>query len=455
MTSLLEKIVDFNNQIDFNDLPSKIKDDLKSRFLDTLGICIAASKSDFSNEINAFMKEFANSNENCSVFGLDKKASLEMAAFSNGSYAHSLDFDDTHIGAVTHPSSVIFSTAWSIAEEKNSTIQEFTEAVFSGLTTMLIVGDQTVAKEGNKNSILTTHGFHPTSVVGTLGAATVASKLLKLDKEQTISAHGIAVSQSSGLIEANKTGHSVKRIHAGWAAMSGVMAAKLALAGVTGPTSALDGELGFLKAFCGVSNEIEEITAKIVYKYFDQLTYNPYPTNAYIHGAIDGIMSCVKENNVNSNNIKRINVGLSTTQKQITFEPASVKKNPPSAYAARFSMPFVLASVIVRQEGSLRLVDFNDDAINDSEMKKVMDKIEAYVDPEMEDIFPQAFPANIDIELTDGTRVHKKITTNFGMPTNPVTHEYLVRKFKDNTENVIEQEKSNVIIDIIENLYDY
>src|SRR5699024_23206 len=89
------------------------------------------------------------------------------------------------------------------------------------------------------------------------------------------------------------------------------------------------------------------------------------------------------------------------------------------------------------------LVDFNDDAINDSEMKKVMDKIEAYVDPEMEDIFPQAFPANIDIELTDGTRVHKKITTNFGMPTNPVTHEYLVRKFKDNTEN------------IIENLYDY
>lgn len=92
-------------------------------------------------------------------------------------------------------------------------------------------------------------GFHPTSVAGTFGAAVSAGLLLGLDEDRLTNAMGIAGTMAAGSLEYVSDGTWTKRLNAGWAAHSGVIAAQLAAAGFTGPASVLEGPNGALHAF--------------------------------------------------------------------------------------------------------------------------------------------------------------------------------------------------------------
>ena len=102
-----------------------------------------------------------------------------------------------------------------------------------------------------RNSIFFVRGLHATSICGTMGAAVSAAMLLGLDEAAISSALGIAASMGAGIIEANRTGGSVKQIHCGWAAHAGIEAALFAEAGVTGPPTVFEGRFGFLQAYLG------------------------------------------------------------------------------------------------------------------------------------------------------------------------------------------------------------
>jgi 2-methylcitrate dehydratase PrpD len=451
MSTLIEQLVDFCRETGLKDYPLPIVKDFKYRLMDILGICIAASATDFGQQLLKYASSSFTS-EGSPIIGCQTKTTMEMSAFINGSYAHCLDFDDTHVGPVSHPSSVLFPTAWAVAGNRQTSVAAFAEAVLAGFAAMLVIGKRTLNEQGK--SRLTMRGFHPTSAIGVFVSAMVAGKLLGLNREQMISAMGIAASQASGLLQGNKTGDSVKRIHAGWSAMCGVSAAKLALAGITGPVSALEGELGFFKAFCDANQSIESVLDKeALFAEFNQLTFKPYPTNAYIHGAIDAVAALIKEHSINAGQIDRIRVGLSPTQKQIVYDPPEVKKRPPNTYAAQFSLPFALASMIVRNEGSLTLAHFTEEALSSREMHDVMDKIDCYIHPECEKRFPQAFPAVVEIVLSNGLSIKREVLVNDGMPEKPLPYENVRRKFIDNAKMGLHFNQAEQIADVIEDLY--
>jgi hypothetical protein len=102
-----------------------------------------------------------------------------------------------------------------------------------------------------RNSVFFERGLHATSICGAVGAAVAVAMLQGRDEAGIASAAGIAASMGAGLLEANRTGGTVKRVHCGWAAHCGVAAADLARHGLTGPPTVLEGRLGFLQAFCG------------------------------------------------------------------------------------------------------------------------------------------------------------------------------------------------------------
>jgi len=102
-----------------------------------------------------------------------------------------------------------------------------------------------------RNLVFFERGLHATSICGAVGAAVAVAMLQGQDEAGIASAAGIAASMGAGLLEANRTGGTVKWVHCGWAAHCGVAAADLARHGLTGPPTVLEGRFGFLQAFCG------------------------------------------------------------------------------------------------------------------------------------------------------------------------------------------------------------
>ena len=139
-----------------------------------------------------------------------------------------------------------------------------------------------------RNSVFFDRGLHATSICGTIGAAVAAALLHGADTETVSDAIGIAASMGSGLIEANRTGGTVKRVHCGWAAHSGIAAAEFATAGLTGPPTVLEGRFGFFEAFTGGFYDRPSLVGRLGEEWeLLRLFTKPYPTNHFTHAGID------------------------------------------------------------------------------------------------------------------------------------------------------------------------
>ena len=245
----LQLFSEFSAGLNFSSLPAQVTGCVKEHILDTVGICLAATRIDTSQMAMRLAESWAGPEES-GALGTNGRFPAAAAAFVNGTLAHSLDFDDTHLPSVLHPSASIVPTALAVGEAVGARGREVIAAAAAGyevcIRTAMAAYDQTIG-----NSIFFDRGWHATSICGTLGASVVAAKLYGLDAEGIGNALGIAVSMASGVIEANRAGGSVKRLHCGWAAHAGIIAAQAARASFfPGPASAFEGRFGFYQAFC-------------------------------------------------------------------------------------------------------------------------------------------------------------------------------------------------------------
>src|SRR5262249_23125000 len=159
--------------------------------------------------------------------------------------AHGLDFDDTHADSVCHGSAVLVPTVLALAEPARLSGRAALTALVAGYEGMVRLG---MAGPGGFHA----RGWHGSAVCGGVGAAARAGdRGGGRGPDRLTAALGIAASMASGVMEFLEDGSWVKRIHPGWAAQSGIQAAVLAQNGFTGPATALEGRLGFLRAALG------------------------------------------------------------------------------------------------------------------------------------------------------------------------------------------------------------
>ena len=199
-----------------------------------------ASKIALNTVEEIFSNKF-NSNLSASVIATDLKTDILSAAFVNSVAAHVLELDDGHRGAQIHLGSIIFPTALAISEAYDLTGKEFLEGVIVGYEVGILLGQ--IVNPDHRN-----RGFHTTGTIGTFIAGTVASKLLKLDEEQTLNALGLCGTQAAGLLESDHGGSMGKSLHAGKAVYNGILSAFLARNGFTGSGTIFEGDEGFLNA---------------------------------------------------------------------------------------------------------------------------------------------------------------------------------------------------------------
>jgi len=239
-------------------IAGELADDLVARTVDVVGNCLAALREGPAGIVGAVVQEWGG-NGAATGFGRADLLPAPSAALLNGTLAHSLDFDDTHLPSVLHPSSSVVPAALAAAERFGAGGPAMLAAAAVGVEVTCRLGMAGYDEELG-NSVFFERGQHATAICGAVGAAVAAGMLAGLDATGLTSVIGIAASMGAGIIEANRTGGTIKRVHCGWAAHAGVAAADLARHGLTGPPTVIEGRFGFLQAFCGDRVHVERVT---------------------------------------------------------------------------------------------------------------------------------------------------------------------------------------------------
>jgi 2-methylcitrate dehydratase PrpD len=256
--------------------------------------------------------------------------------------------------------------------------------------------------------------------------------------------HSVAISASmgAGIIEANRTGGTVKRVHCGWAAHAGITAAELAARGLTGPPTVFEGRFGFLRAYLDDRADAEALTRGLGKEWeLARIFFKPYPANHFTHAGIDAAIKLRKEG-VEIEEIEDIELGVATAVLRTIAQPKEEKARPQTGYAAQFSGPFTVATALVGGGGlGVSLDDFMDEDVKDPAKLDLASRVLCVADEECDRIFPNQFPAVLRVRLKSGEEREARVSHNRGGPENPLSDEELEVKFRTNAGSILPGEQ--------------
>jgi len=402
--------------------------DARLRLLDTVGISVAALDTVPAEVVRSLVSRWGGAPV-AGALGLDERLPAPSAALVNGTLAHALDFDDTHVPSILHPSASIVPAALAAAEEAGA----------PGVTLLaaIAVGNEIAIRLGNagydpaiNNNVFFERGLHATSICGAVGAAAAAAVAYGLSTEQTAHAMAIACSMGAGLLEANRAGGTVKRMHCGWAAHSGVVAAQSAAAGLTGPPTVLEGRFGFFQAYCGETYDEQALLGGLGSRWEIEACFvKPYPTNVFTHTAIDAALA-LRARGLRPEDVASVRIGAAAATLRTIANPREAKIRPESGYHAQFSGPFTFA-LALRGGGGLGIYldDFTDEAVADPVNRELAAKVTHESDPRCEEIFPMSFPAIVTVETVDGRTLVEEVLANRGTAARPLSEDEVRVKY--------------------------
>ncbi len=445
--TIAQKLAAFAAGVRPGSLPDEVESSIRDRILDTLGLCLGAIPEGTSAMALRVARSWGGPEESTGI-GHAGRLPATGAAFLNGVLAHSLDFDDTHLPSVLHPSASVIPGILAVAEQTGASLDEAIAAAAAGYEVCVRTG-MAAYDRGLGNSVFFERGWHATSICGTLGVAAGAGKLLGLSESGIADALGIAVSMGSGVIEGNRAGGSVKRLHCGWAAHAGVVAAQCAREGFTGPPTAFEGRFGFYQAFCGGIAAPAEIEQGLGTEWcIPGIFYKPYPANHFTHTGIDAALTLRRK--VAVDEVASVRIGVASPTVRTIGEPREQKIRPQSGYHGQFSGPFTFAAAFLGGGGlGVALEDFSDRNARDPRYLALAAKVEIVADPECDRIFPNQFPAVVRLTTVTGETLEERVMSNRGGPERPLSRDELRVKFGNNAARTVDDKTATRLADAI------
>ncbi len=402
-----------------SDIPRDVRTALELLVIDQIGLCVVARGADFTRAAMAA----SDSPGDCSVIGHDRALDAAGAAFVNGTAAHGEDFDDTFEGTPVHCGSVISPAVLAACEAYGRGGGDALRGMAAGVELMCrlaLVAPTAVHRAG----------FHPTAVIGALGAATGVSVALGLDAARTAHAIGIAGSFASGIIEYLAEGAWTKRLHAGWAAQSGLRAARLAQEGFTGPRTVIEGAHGFFHGFAdhSIPCDYDHVTDLLGDRWWaGTIAFKPCACGTMAQPFVDCAIA-LRNRGVDPGEIEsiRCKVGEGTVHR--LWEPKAEKAAPSTTYSAKFSVPYCIAVAFV--DGAAGLAQFTQDRVTDPAVRQLAAAVAYEIDPDNE--YPANYTGHIEITLKGGETMEAEQPHLRGGKREPLSRGELVGKMRAN-----------------------
>ena len=419
---------DFVRETKYENLPLDAIEKAKMHILDCLGVSIGAYGTPWARAVTDLAREYGGKEE-AHIFVDGNRVPAINAALANGTLAHSLEFDDTHIVSTCHPAAPIIPSALAVAESQKSSGKELILATILGYEVMLRAGMAIFPSHRDDRR------FHITATTGNLGAAAATGKLLDLDAKTFPHALGLAADQSaSGLFSFISDGSMSKRIHTGRAAMNGILSSLLAKSGVTGGPRIFEDKYGFLEAYASNYN-LSKLTAELGGDFEIMNCWcKQFPCCGHLQGLIRLALKIRREHGLDPYKIEEVQIG--------SYSDALIhnKYEIKTPLDAQESASFAVAAALVNGDAYIR--EFFE-KYQDPEITTLMKRIEVQTDQEVQ----RGRGAKVTVKMRNGeqfTGVEKESVT--------ISDQIIIKKFRRLTRDILPKEHIERIIDVIHRL---
>jgi 2-methylcitrate dehydratase PrpD len=296
------------------------------------------------------------------ALGSDVRLAAPWAALVGGTAAHALDFDDNFAPAVTHATAVLAPALFALADEERASGAQIIDAYIVGLEIQARIGDWANPQHYER-------GWHATSTIGVIGTAAGCARLLGLDAERTLAAMSIAFSMACG--SKKQFGSMMKPIHAGLAAKSAVLAARMAQADITGNVEPLGGRWGFVDLY-GAPGSHDQIRRELLASLGSTLAIEThgllpkrFPCCGAAHRTLDGLLELRRQHGFAPESVDHVDVFIpSFARANLRFD------QPENEMEARFSLTYCAARVL--DSGRLTLSDLTIQRVSDSRIRPLL-----------------------------------------------------------------------------------
>ena len=442
-------VVDFITRARWQDFPPEAVALAKRCVIDGLGVMLAGSTTQGAGILRDYVTAGEQRPEATALGTHPFRTSAASAALLNGISGHALDFDDTQLsttadrifGLLTHPTIPPHAAALAVGERQRVSGTQFLEAFLTGFEVECKISESIHPHHYKK-------GFHSSGTVGTFGAMAATAKLLGLGADATAHAIAIAASMASG-IRVN-FGTMTKPLHVGRASQNGVMAAELAAKGFTGGGDALDGPWGFFQVLSfgdgfdparivGVLGNPHTIVRPGV-------SIKPYPCGVLGHPSMDAMRTLVVTHDVQPDQIKAIRLRAGSN----ILNPLRYKVAQ-SELEAKFSPPFMLASIALRRKAGIH--EFTDEFVRSAPVQAMIAKVETVLDAAIEARGFEKIRSTVEVDLVDGRTLLQDADERYrGGPDRPFTRDELHEKFTDCASLVLDPAAMAAVLDAVESL---
>jgi 2-methylcitrate dehydratase PrpD len=415
MKNSFEQLAAFVASAHYEQMPAAVAGQTRKHTLDTLGAALAGAAA-VETRITREALAATEPPGDAVLWGTSLALAPRQAALVNGVAAHAYELDDTggcdHSGAVVLPA--LFALLPTLAQPVSG------KHLLTSIAVGYDVGRRVLEAFGGYRPH-NEAGWHSTGTCGAFGAAAAAAHLLRLDPQQSLSCLGIAGSLASGLWAFIHDGSMTKKLHAGRAAESGVLAALLARQGMSGPSRLFDPVWGgFLQTLARGPVDVEALSRHLAADWrITNCAIKPHASCRDTHAGVDAVDRLLARVPLPADSIRRIEVRLNTFLagmvggKQITTLPA-----------AQMSLPYAIAARILF--GSATLSSYEEHRRADPKLAALIARIEIVVD----DAIAGSDRTSVVIE-TDSDRHEELTTTPLGAPSNPVSDAALRAKYDE------------------------
>ncbi len=413
-TQYSKRLAEFVAGARLEDVPAATRHEAKRAILDNLGVALGAADDPGVAIARRVALELGGSPQ-ATLWADGRRTSVTHAALVNGIMSHILDYDDTHLPTILHPSGPLVNAAVPLAEWLGSSGRDLLAAYVLGFEVEARVSLSVYPEHYDV-------GWHITGTAGTLGAAAAAARLLGLSAEQTVYALGAAVTQASGLRE--MFGSMCKSLHVGDAARNGILAALLAREGFTSSPEPIDGRRGF-GAVLSTAFKADELTADLGQRWeLHRNGLKPYACGVVTHPAIDAARR-LRAMGYLPGAVARIDAYVHPLVLELCG-----KTEPRVGLEGKFSIYHCIAMGFL--ENAAGPAQFTDELVNRPDAVELRRKVRATADPSLAEA-----QARLVLRLPEGREVEVFVPAASGTLENPMSDDDLTRKFRALAEPIV------------------
>ncbi len=420
--TIARRLAHFTHTLEYEAIPPPVIEKARHLVLDTVGVCIGSTQLDFGRSAIALATGWGGPPQ-ASIIGAGGLVAAQNAALANGILGHGQDYDDTHTESVVHPSAAMVPAALAEAERSGSSGRAMLAALVAGTEATIRLAMPAL----NRFHL---RGFHTTSIAATFGSALMSARLRGMSEEEANQAVGVGGSFTSGLLECVPAASGAKRLHAGWAALCGFVAADFAQRGFTGPATVFEGKLGVYNSFL----RDEKLDLAVIFdrigERWEILDTRPklYPCCHYLQSFLDCAAKLRREHAIRTDDIAKIECRIAAGAVNMVCDPWPRKIDPRTGYDARFSLPFAVALMFAR--GRAGTAEFSEATLPDPVIRSLMPKVSFEVEPRYE---VKDMPGWVRVTLANGAQHTAENPAVRGNAANPIPLDDLLDKYYANT----------------------